>query len=70
MAISNLANLKQGDETMIYLMLTYLIMAMLSTAAMIASFTFNLPIIAPFAMLIGMLSMGAFVLTFLMNAGE
>ena len=55
---------------MIYLMLTYLIIAMLSTAAMIASFAFHLPIIAPFAMLIGMLSMGAFVLTFLMNAGE
>ncbi len=55
---------------MIYLMLTYLIIAMLSTAGMIASFAFNLPIIAPFGMLIGMLSMGAFVLTFLTNAGE
>jgi len=55
---------------MIYMMLTYLIIAMLSTAAMIASFAFHLPTIAPFAMLIGMLSMGAFVLTFLTNAGE
>lgn len=55
---------------MIYLMLLNLIVAMLSTAAMIASFAFHLPIIAPFAMLIGMLSMGAFVLTFLTNAGE
>ena len=55
---------------MIYLMLTYLIIAMLSTAAMITGFALNLPIIPPFAALIGMLSMGAFVLTFLMNAGE
>ena len=55
---------------MIYIMLTYLIITMLATAAMIASFAFQLPIIAPFAMLIGMLSMGAFVLTFLTNAGE
>lgn len=53
---------------MIYLMLLNLIVAMLATAAMIASFALNLPIIAPFAMLIGMLAMGAFVLTFL--AGE
>jgi len=59
-----------GNKTMIHIMLTYLIIAMLSTAAMIASFAFQLPIIAPFAMLIGMLSMGAFVLTFLTNAGE
>ena len=51
-------------------MLTYLIIAMLATAAMIASFALQLPIIAPFAMLIGVLSMGAFVLTFLTNAGE
>ena len=55
---------------MIHIMLTYLIIAMLATAAMIASFALQLPIIAPFAMLIGVLSMGAFVLTFLTNAGE
>jgi hypothetical protein len=55
---------------MIHLMLLNLIVVMLATAGLIASFAFQLPIIAPFAMLIGMLAMGAFVLTFLMNAGE
>jgi hypothetical protein len=55
---------------MIYMMLTYLIFTMIATAAMIAGFAFNLPIIPPFAALMGMLSMGAFVLTFLTNAGE
>ena len=55
---------------MIYYMIAHLIFVMLATAALIASFAFNLPIIAPFAALIGMLAMGAFVLTFLANAGE
>jgi len=52
---------------MIHLMLLNLIVVMLSTAALIASFAFNLPIIAPFATLIGMLAMGSFVLTFLIG---
>jgi len=58
---------KQRNKTMIHLMLLNLIVVMLSTAALIASFAFNFPIIAPFAALIGMLAMGSFVLTFLIG---